>query len=182
MEEARNLEFVIKTDNPASAVADLRDILRTMAPRVHVTNTITMEEQVGQSLSRERLLATLSTFFAGLGLLLGAISLYGVLSYSVNCRTAEIGVRIALGASRGNVVRMIIGEAARLVIPGLILGGIVCAGATRLLRSLLYETKPMDPMTVTLSLVAIVAIAIVASWLPAHHASRIDPMQALRAE
>ena len=182
MEEARNLEFVIKTDNPAPAVADLRNILRTMAPGVHVTNSITMEEQVGQSLSRERLLATLSTFFAGLGLLLGAISLYGVLSYSVNCRTAEIGVRMALGASRGTVVRLIIGEAARLVIPGLIIGGTVCVGATRLLRSLLYETEPMDPMTVTLSLVAIVAIALVASWLPAHHASRIDPMQALRAE
>ena len=182
MEEARNLEVVIKTDNPASAVADLRDILRTMAPRVHVTNTITMEEQVGQSLSRERLLATLSTFFAGLGLLLGAISLYGVLSYSVNCRTAEIGVRIALGASRGTVVRMILGEAVRLVIPGLAVGAIVCVATTRLLRSLLYETKPMDPVTVTFSLIAIIAIALVASWLPAHNASRIDPMQALRTE
>ena len=111
-----------------------------------------------------------------------ARELHDVIAHNVTRRTAEIGVRIALGASRGNVVRMIIGEAARLVIPGLILGGIVCAGATRLLRSLLYETKPMDPMTVTLSLVAIVAIAIVASCLPAHHASRIDPMQALRAD
>jgi putative ABC transport system permease protein len=182
MEEARNLEFVIKTDNPASAVADLRDILRTMAPGVHVTNSITMEEQVGQSLSRERLLATFSTFFAGLGLLLGAISLYGVLSYSINCRTAEIGVRMALGASRENVVRMIVSEAARLVIPGLAVGAIVCVATTRLLRSLLYETKPMDPFTVTFSLITILAIALVASWLPAHNASRIDPMQALRAE
>jgi len=182
MEEARNLEFVIKTDHPASAVADLRDILRTLAPGVHVTNSITMEEQVDRSLSRERLLATLSTFFAALGLLLGAISLYGVLSYSVICRTAEIGIRMALGASRGNVLRMIVGEAARLVIPGLMIGGAVCVGATRLLRSLLYETEPMDPMTVTLSLVAIVAIALIASWLPARHASRIDPMEALRTE
>jgi predicted permease len=179
---ARNLEFVMKTDDPAEAVISLRDILRAVAPGVHVTKSITMEEQVGQSLAQERLLATLSSFFAGLGLLLGAVSLYGVLNYSVHCRTAELGVRMALGASRGNVVRMIIGEAARLVIPGLVIGAIVCVGTTRLLRSLLYETKPMDPVTVTLSLVAIVAIAFVASWLPAHNASRIDPIQALRAE
>jgi predicted permease len=182
MGEARNLEFVMKTDDPAEAVVGLRDILRTMAPGVHVTNSITMEEQVGQSLARERLLATLSNFFAGLGLLLGAISLYGVLSYSVHCRTAEIGVRIALGASRGNVVRMIVGEAARLVIPGLVIGAIVCVATTRLLRSLLYDTKPLDPVAITLSLVAIMAIALVASWLPAHNASHIDPMQAIRAE
>jgi predicted permease len=182
MGEARNLEFVMKTDDPAEAVISLRDILHSVAPGVHVTKSITMEEQVGQSLARERLLATLSNFFAGLGLLLGAVSLYGVLNYSVHCRTVEIGVRMALGASRGTVVRMIIGEAARLVVPGLLIGGIVCVGATRLLRSLLYETKPMDPMIVTLSLVAIVAIAFVASWIPAHNASRIDPMQALRAE
>jgi ABC-type antimicrobial peptide transport system permease subunit len=89
---------------------------------------------------------------------------------------------MALGASRGTVVRMILGEAVRLVIPGLILGGIVCVGATRLLRSLLYETEPMDPLTVAFSLIATVAIALVASGLPAHNASRIDPMQALRAE
>ena len=182
MSEARNLEFVMKTDDPTEAVVSLRDILRTMAPGVHVTNSITMEEQVGQSLARERLLATLSNFFAGLGLLLGAISLYGVLGYSVHCRTAEIGVRMALGASRGNVVRMIVGEAARLVIPGLVIGAIACVATTRLLRSLLYETKPLDSVAITLSFVAIVAIALVASWLPAHNASHIDPMQALRAE
>lgn len=182
MDEARNLELVMKTDDPAEAVNSLRDILRTVAPGVHVTKSITMAEQVGQSLARERLLATLSNFFAGLGLLLGAVSLYGVLNYSVHCRTTEIGVRMALGASRGTVVRMILGEAVRLVIPGLILGGIVCVGATRLLRSLLYETEPMDPLTVALSLIATVAIALVASGLPAHNASHIDPMQALRAE
>ena len=182
MGEARGLEFVIKTDDPAEAVASLRDTLRTVATGVHVTSSITMEEQVGQHLGRERLLAILSNFFAGVGLLLGALSLYGILSYSVHCRTAEIGVRMALGASRGNVVHMIIGEAARLVVPGLIIGSIACVGTTRLLGSLLYETKPMESTTVTLSVVTIVAIAFVASWLPAHNASRIDPMQALRAE
>ena len=182
MDEARNLELVMKTDDPAEAVNSLRDILRTVAPGVHVTKCITMEEQVGQSLARERLLATLSNFFAGLGLLLGAVSLYGVLNYSVHCRTTEIGVRMALGASRGTVVRMILGEAVRLVIPGLVVGAIVCVATTRLLRSLLYETKPMDPVTVTFSLLTIIAITLVASWLPAHNASRIDPMQALRAD
>ena len=182
MSEARGLEYVMKTDDSAAAVTTLRDILRTMAPSVHVAKSITMEQEVSQSLAGERLLATLSNFFAGLGLLLGAISLYGVLSYSVNCRTAEIGVRMALGASRGNVVRMIIGEAARLVIPGVVAGAIVCIATTRLLRSVLYGTTPLDPAAATFSLVAVVAIALIASWLPAHRASRIDPMQALRAE
>jgi predicted permease len=182
MSEARNMEFVLKADDPAAAVASLRNILRAMAPGVHVTRSITMEEQVGQSLARERLLATLSNFFAGIGLLLGGISLYGVLSYSVNCRTPEIGVRMALGASRGNVIRLIVSEAARLVIPGLVVGAIVSVATTRLLRSLLYETKPLDPAAAALSFIAIGLIALVASWLPAHRASRIDPMQALRAE
>ncbi len=181
-EEARNLEFVMKADNPAAAVASLRDILRSTAPGVHVTDTITMKDQVNRSLARERLLATLSNFFAGLGLLLGAISLYGVLSYSVNCRRAEIGVRMALGASRGNVVRLFIGEAARLVIPGILLGAVACAAVTRLLSNLLYQTRPLDPLAATLSVAAIAVTALIASWLPSRRAAAIDPMQALRAE
>jgi hypothetical protein len=141
MGEARGLEFVIKTDDPAEAVASLRDTLRTVATGVHVTSSITMEEQVGQHLGRERLLAILSNFFAGVGLLLGALSLYGILSYSVHCRTAEIGVRMALGASRGNVVHMIIGEAARLVVPGLIIGSIACVGTNSPARQPLVRNQ-----------------------------------------
>lgn len=182
MDEARNMEFVIKANDPLAAVADVRNVLRTMAPGVHVTHTITMEEQVGRSLSKERLMATLSNFFAGLGLVLGAVSLYGVLSYSVSRRTAEIGVRIALGASRTKVTLMFVHEAAWLVIPGLVAGAAVSVAATRLLRSLLYETNPLDPLVAGIGIVAISLSAAVASWLPAQRASRVDPIQALRAE
>jgi len=182
MQEVRPMEFVMKSDDPAAAIASLRDVLRTVAPGVHVTETATMEQEVGASLSRERLLATLSSFFAILGLLLGAISLYGVLSYSVNRRTAEIGVRMALGASQRSVVRLIVGEAAQLVVPGVVVGGFMCVVATRMMRSLLYETKPLDPLATVLSFVAIVLTALLASWLPARRASRIDLVQSLRAE
>ena len=182
MGEARALEFVMKTSDPGGAGSSFGSILRAMAPGVHVTESITMEKQVGQSLARERLLATLSNFFAGLGLLLGAVSLYGVLSYSVLRRNVEIGIRIALGASRGNVLRMIVQEAALLVIPGLMVGAGVCVGATRLLRNLLYETDPVDMKTMMLSLLALILTAFLASWLPAHRASHIDPMEAIRAE
>jgi predicted permease len=176
-------EFVLRSDNLPAAAASFRGILAQVTPGIHViTHEVTMQDQVARSLRRERLVATLANSFAALALLLSAIGLYGVLSYSVSCRVPEIGVRMAIGASRSSIVRLIVTQAARLVIPGILFGAVLCLFTTRLLRSQLYQTSPGDPLILILAPAVLCLIAIVAAFLPARRAAAIDPMQALRSE
>jgi len=175
-------EFAVRSRDAGTAVSAVRNAFRELAPDVAVDNPVTMRELVASSMGRERMVALLAGFFALLTLALTGIGLYGVLSYGVVRRRTEIGVRMALGASPGSVVKMILREAMRLVLPGVALGAAGVWGATRLLKTLLYGVKPLDPWLCVASLAALVCVAVLACVLPARRAARVHPMEALRFE
>jgi predicted permease len=174
-------EFFLRTNDIEGAVGTLRRILHKRAG-AHVMEVIPVADAVKESLSRTRLLTMLSNTFATLALLLSAVGIFGLLNYSVKRRTAEIGVRMALGASRERVLGMTMREAAAMVLPGLLLGLIAAWAAARLVATLLYQTRPFEPVVFGLSVVVLAIVVGVASYLPARRASRIEPMEALRAE
>jgi putative ABC transport system permease protein len=165
----------------AGLIPSLKSAMQQFNPDVVLTFG-TMQAQVDESLIRERLLATLSGFFGALALMLSAIGLYGVMSYSVAGRRNEIGIRMALGAEQRRILRMVLGDVAVLVAVGLTAGVAAAFVATRLVASFLYEVTPRDPVTIGVSAVVLAAVASVAGYLPARRASRLDPMTALREE
>jgi ABC-type antimicrobial peptide transport system permease subunit len=124
----------------------------------------------------------LSGFFGALALLLAALGLYGVISYSVARRRNEIGVRMALGATRARIIRLVLGEVGRLVSVGVALGVLLALGATRLVATFLYGVEPNDPAMLALAAFTLAAVAIGAALIPARRAARLDPMVALREE
>jgi ABC-type antimicrobial peptide transport system permease subunit len=138
--------------------------------------------QVAESLNRERLLATLSGFFGLMALLLAVIGLYGVMSYSMARRRAEIGIRMALGAAQQKVIAMVLREVSLLVGAGLALGLGAALLATRLIESFLFGLTSRDPVTLALAAGVLATVALVAGYVPARRASRVDPMVALREE
>jgi ABC-type antimicrobial peptide transport system permease subunit len=141
-----------------------------------------LSKQVDESLTRERMLATLSGFFGALALLLATIGLYGVISYNVARRRNEIGIRMALGAEQSRVLRMVLGEVAVLIFCGLAVGLAVTLGTTRFVSSFLYGLRPNDPITIASAAAVLAIVAVVAGYFPARRASRLDPMTALREE
>ncbi len=141
-----------------------------------------MSAQVDASLSRERLLASLSGFFGGLALLLATVGLYGTLSYSVARRRNEIGIRIALGAGQQRVMRLVLGEVTRMVVLGVALGAAAALMSTRWVTSFLYGLSPSDPVTVAGSAVMLAIVGLAAGAMPAWRAARVDPISALREE
>jgi putative ABC transport system permease protein len=142
----------------------------------------TLATQVDESLTRERLLATLSGFFGALALLLATIGLYGVMAYNVARRRNEIGIRMALGAEQARVLRMVLGEVALLIAIGLVIGLCAALATTRFVASFLYGIKSNDPWTLSLAAGVLALVAALAGFLPARRASRLDPMTALREE
>jgi ABC-type antimicrobial peptide transport system permease subunit len=147
-----------------------------------VLNFRTLAVQVSESLTRERLLATLSAFFGGLALLLAAIGLYGVISHNMARRRGEIGIRMALGAERTRVLLMVMKDVALVVGVGLALGLGASLAVTRYIASFLYGVTATDARTLAAAVVFFGAVAAVAGHLPARRASRLDPMNALREE
>jgi len=141
-----------------------------------------MEDVIGDTMTRDRMSAGLLGLFALLALVLAAIGIYGVIAYSVAQRTQEIGVRLALGADRTHILRLILGQTMRLVLFGLTLGLIASVGVSRLLESLLYEVSPRDPVTLLSISVLLVSVALAAGLVPALRALRVHPIVALRAE
>ena len=142
----------------------------------------TMEENIAASLSTRRLTMTLLGEFAGLALLLASIGLYGVMALSVTQRTRELGIRLALGAQRADVFRLVLTQGMLLVCSGLIIGLIAALGAGRGLQSSLYGVAGFDAPALSFALVALGMIALVACWFPAQCATRVDPIVALRSE
>ena len=142
----------------------------------------TQTEQIERSLRTERLFARLATLLGGVAVLLSAIGLYGLLAYGVGRRTREIGLRMALGAERGAVRWMILRESLTLAIVGLLFGIPAALAGTRVLQSMLFGLAPTDPATITAASLAMLVLAMVAGYIPARRASRVEPMSALRNE
>jgi predicted permease len=166
----------------ASVIPALRRAVAEVDPRVPIASVGTLDRQIADSLRTDTLFAQLVGGFGALALILACVGLYGVISQAVGRRTGEIGIRMALGASRGDILIMILREAGRLVGAGLLIGLPASALASRLLTSQLFGVAPADPATLGFSAAALAAIAILAGYLPARRASRLDPNAALRTE
>jgi predicted permease len=167
---------------PDDLISGVRNELRATGSDILVTNVITLDEQINQSLSQERLLSTLSIFFGLLALLLACVGLYGVMAYNVARRTREIGIRMALGAPRGSILNMVLSETLLTVVTGVVFGLGAAFAATRLISSLLFGLTPNDPATVTWAALLLIGVATLAGYIPARRATKVDPLVALRYE
>jgi ABC-type antimicrobial peptide transport system permease subunit len=147
-----------------------------------IYDAATMEEFIGHETARPRFTGWLMAIFAGIALALAVIGIYGVVSYSVSRRTREIGVRIALGANRPQVLRMVVGSGMGLVVVGLLLGTGAALALTRLIGTLLYGVTPSDPLTYGAAALTLAGAALIACLMPAWRAARIDPAVTLRNE
>ena len=180
---APDTNYEIRTfGEPAPIIEASRKAILAFDPAIHVFPPKTLEALLDDNLRQERTVAQLSTAFGALALVLAAIGLYGVLSYGVARRTNEIGIRMALGAQGGSVVRMVLRETAVLIVIGLVIGipaSLVCA---RFIESKLFGLKPADPLTLAVALGVLIAVALASGWFPARRAAKVDPLVALRYE
>ncbi len=176
------VQVVLRSNMPMTSITSQVSSAVTGINRSIVLEFDTMRDQVSRSLLRERLMATLSGFFGGLAALIATIGLYGVMSYMVARRRNEIGIRMALGADRRDVVRMVMREAALLLGAGVLVGLVAAVAAARTATTLLFGLTPGDPATLAMSAAALVGVALLASYLPALRASRLEPTEALREE
>src|SRR5205809_5487564 len=177
------LNLVLRTSgDPASATAAVRDVIHAIDPDQPISNVMTMNENLGGVLVTERFGAILMSVLAASGLLLAALGLYGVMAYSVSQRTAEIGLRVALGAQRPHVLKLILGQGAKLTLLGVAIGLAAAWGLTPLLVSLLFEVNASDPVTFVSISLLLISVGLIACFLPTRRALSVDPMIALRAE
>jgi putative ABC transport system permease protein len=167
---------------PTTLARTVRAAFRTLDPAITVFGVEPLEETLSRSVAQKRFTMLLLAMFAALALLLSTVGIYGVLSYTIEQRTREIGVRAALGARSGDVLRLILGQAIPIVGTGLALGLFGALVLSRLLRSLLYGVSPTDFFTFALVSVLLAMVALAASYVPARRAARMDPMVALRCE
>ena len=175
-------QFLIRSSLPlTSMMASVKQTMSDMNPGIDLEFKV-FKTQIHNSLLQDELMATLSGFFGFLAALLAAIGLYGVISYMVLQRTREIGIRMAIGADRAAVVKMILRESAMLTAAGLVIGTGLALGAAQAAKSLLYGLKPRDPLTLVMAVVTLSAVAGLASFVPAFRASKLDPLEALRYE
>ncbi|HKG21968.1 MAG TPA: FtsX-like permease family protein, partial [Blastocatellia bacterium] len=154
--------------------------LRALDREIPISQVQTMEEVVSRSLSQRRLNMSLLVLFAALAGLLAAVGIYGVMAYTVSERTHEIGIRMALGAPRAQVLRMMLSNGARLTLIGIAIGLGVALALTRVMANLLYGVSTTDPLTFAAISVLLIAVALPASYIPARRAARVDPLEALR--
>jgi len=171
-----------KVSNPLAITSAIRAELASMDRNIPLTRVQVFDDYLARSLARMRFNTLLLSIFAGIALLLTAIGIYGVLAYSVAQRTSEIGIRIALGAGKSSIFRLVVGQAMTLVAVSLALGLVGAFAATRLLSSLLFGVGAFDPGTFIGIVLLVSAVAFVAAWVPARRATRVDPIVALRAE
>jgi len=176
-----NQNVVVRSTLPEEIIArEIQRAVRELDPSLPIVKLRSMDQVFTDSAARPRFLAELLAIFAGLALALAAIGTYGILSYSVTERTKEIGIHMALGATRGSVLGMVLGQGIRLTIVGLLAGLVASFGLTRLLQAQLFNVKPTDPATLAVVSGFIAAIALVACYIPAQRATRVDPIVTLR--
>jgi putative ABC transport system permease protein len=177
------LTLVVRTSSkPESVVSAVSNAVHSVDADMPLVNVITMDDFIAQSLSQQRLNMLLLLAFAMLALVLAAIGIYSVLSYSVRQRIREIGIRMALGAQFGDVLQMVLGQGAKLVMLGVAIGFAAAVGLTRLMASQLFGVTATDPLTFAGVALILVLIALLACYLPARRAAKVDPMVALRYE
>jgi ABC-type antimicrobial peptide transport system permease subunit len=167
---------------PTAAVGAVREAVRQIDPNLPVTNVSTQLEQIDERFAQERLFAQAYALFGALALVLASIGLFGLMSYSVSRRTNEIGIRMALGARRADVLRLVMRESMSLVAIGVVAGIVIAAVGSRLVATLLFEVPATDLATMSAAIGVMALVAAFAGYLPARRASRVDPMVALRYE
>jgi ABC-type antimicrobial peptide transport system permease subunit len=177
------LFWVVRTHgDPHQFVAAITEQLRIASAGFPVGHIRTMDEVMGRSTARQSFNMLLLTIFGAVALLLAAIGIYGLMAYSVAQRTQEMGIRMALGADRDRIRKLVVWQGMSLVLAGVVLGIGAAFGLTRLLSTFLFGVKPWDPAVFVAAPIILTAIALVAVWLPASRAARLDPMQALHEE
>ncbi len=178
----RFVSFVARTNAAASVAEGIRTEIRRAAPDLPIESTRTMDEAVAASVAPPRFRMVLLSIFAMAATLIATFGIYGLMAYAVTQRRREIGVRMALGAERRDVLRLVLTRALRIVVAGLIVGVAGAVGVTRVLQRFLFGVTPTDPIVFTIVTLLLMAVALMAAWLPARRATRIDPCAALRAE
>jgi ABC-type antimicrobial peptide transport system permease subunit len=175
--------FEVRTaGDPNALVPAIRDTVAEIDRNLPLRDVTTESQQIDRLLFQERLIARLAGFFSLLALVLACIGLYGLLAYEVARRTREIGIRMALGAQRGDVLRQVVKQGLVLALIGAVVGIGVALGVTRYLKAMLYDVRAYDPMTIVVVVALLIVVALAACWIPARRATRVDPMVALRYE
>jgi predicted permease len=178
----RFVSFLARTAAPASVVEGVHAEIRRVAPDLPIQSTVTMDEAVAASVAPPRFRMLLLALFATTAMLIAMCGIYGLMDYAVTQRRREIGVRMALGAERQDVLRLVLTRALRIVVGGLIVGLAGAAAVTRVLQTFLFGVTPTDPIAFTIVTLLLMTVGLMAAWLPARRATRIDPCAALRAE
>ncbi|HEY3243847.1 MAG TPA: FtsX-like permease family protein, partial [Phycisphaerae bacterium] len=178
----RFVSFVARTATPGIVAEGIRAEIRRAAPDLPIESTVTMDEAVSASVAQPRFRMLLLLLFAMAATLIATCGIYGLMAYAVTQRRREIGVRMALGAQRRDVLRLVLARALRIVVAGLIVGLAGAVAVTRVLQTFLFGVTPTDPIAFTMVTLLLMAVGLIAAWLPARRATRIDPCAALRAE
>jgi predicted permease len=178
-----DMSVAIRTSSdPRQAIDELRQAVRQLDPGLAVADIKLMNEVADSSISTPRFIFALVGLFAGLAILLAAIGAYGVISYTVGQRASEFGLRVALGAQRRDLLQMVLAQSAKLAIPGAFIGVILAMSLSRVVRGLVYQVSPTDPVIITAVVLLVLFIALLASYIPARRAAAADPMTSLRTE
>jgi predicted permease len=180
----RSLAYVVRSSRTGSSgfVNEISRAVWSVNPNLPLADVHTLQEIYTKSLARTSFTLVMLALAGAMALLLGVVGIYGVISYSVSQRTREIGIRMALGARKDELTRMFVGQGLRLAVIGVACGLVAALGLTRLMKSLLFEVNPMDPLTFISVALGLVLSAALASYLPALRATTVDPMEALRAD
>jgi putative ABC transport system permease protein len=174
---------MVRTEgDPAALLSTLRNEMRALNKDVPVYSVQTMTERIGGQIAADRMIAVLLSIFGGAALLLASIGVYGVMGYSVAQRTREIGIRMALGAERIDIVKLIVRQGLTLVLIGAGVGLAISFALTRVLKNLLFGVSATDPLTFSVIVALMIVVGLLACYLPARRATKVDPLVALRYE
>jgi predicted permease len=179
----RAMSALVKTaGDPRSLVPTVRQSVERLDPQLPIFGSQTLQDIAVARLGTRRFAMSLFGVFAGLALLLGAVGIYGVMSFVVAQRSRELGVRLALGASRSSMMRLILSQSARLTIPGVLIGLVLALASARVLGNLLYEISALDPVTYVAVVALLILVSLAAAYMPARRATRVDPLTSIRNE